>query len=554
MKTIYISAWLLLLILSSQAFPDTVASLPEDWAGRLHPVAVPNLEGQPSDISTALNEAREQLDSLLQSGADVAELADAYGNLGSLYQTHQLGQDAERCFENAVQLAPDNFRWVYLLAWVAQQSGRNELALQRFEAARKLDPGYYAITLHMADAWLDLNEQDKAEAAYRAVAEVEGLRAAALYGLGQIALLRREHERAIELFSQVLELDPDATRVHYPLAQALHALQRNDGAREHLAQRGNGLPVAKDPLVEALQALSSGARVQFNRAMHAVKKHEYREAANAFELGLQSEPDDADARVSYARALYLAGEPEAARTQLETVLETQPGHVMGRFLHGVLLEDSGAAAAAVSDYSLVLQQDPDHAGAHFYLGNQAFRDGKYTQAAKHYAQAVTADARNVPARLLQLVVLQKSAAPDTELRRVLETAVQQVPEQPLFTMMLVRLLCTSTDPEVRDSTEALRLAGLLAGQQAIPPYRELLALAQAAAGDFEQATDNEQAILSMAVWTMPGEVVRLEKVLAAYQEGRMPDGDALLPKQTVPRAPPMDATAVFRDYPAARPY
>jgi tetratricopeptide (TPR) repeat protein len=544
---------LVLLAAASSILADSVATLPEDRAGRLQAVGLPNLEGQPEDVSTVLVETRAQVDALLQSGASAAELADAYGDLGSLYQSHQLGQAAERCFENAVQLAPDNFRWAYYLAWVTLQSGRNELALQRFESARKLDPDYAVLTLRMADAWLDLNEQDQAQAAYQAVIDTEGLQAASRYGLGQIALLRRDYAQAIDFLTQVLVLDPAATRVHYPLAQALRALGQNDAAREHLAQLGNGLPAATDPLVEELQALQSGARLHFGRAMKAVRKQDYAAAVTAFEQGLQHDPENPDARVSYARALYLAGDTGAARATLEAVLVAQPAHVTGRFLFAVLQEEAGATAAAASDYARVLEQDPAHAGANFYLANYYFRQGKYQAAAQHYSQAVAADARNVPARLLQLAALQDIPATDVVLRQQLETAVQQVPEQPLFAVRLISLLCTSTDPDARDPAEALRLAERLAGEQAFPPYRELLALAYAATGDFGQAADTQKTLVSLAVWTMPGEAARLEKGLSAYREKQMPEA-AALPVLPPVQVPPLDAMAVFRDYPTARPY
>ncbi len=554
MKTNITLSLLLVLLLSPPCIlADSVETLPEDRAGTLLPVALPNLEGQPPDISTVLVEARGQVDALLQSGAAARELADAYGELGSLYQSHQLGQAAERCYENATQLAPDSFRWAYYLAWATLQSGRTELALQRFETARKLDSGYAVLTLRMADAWLDLNEQDKAQAAYQAVVDVEGLQAASRYGLGQIALLRRDYTQAVDYLTQVLALDPGATRVHYPLAQALRALGQEDVAREHLAQRGNGLPAAADPLVEELQALQSGARLHFSRAMKAVRKHDYTAAVTAFEQGLQRDPENPDARVSYARALYLAGDRDAARAALDAVLVAQPQHVTARFLVAVLQEEAGATAAAVRDYTRVLEQDPAHAGAHYYLGNADFRQGRYDAAAQHYALAVAADARNVPARLLQLAALQNIPVTDGELRQQLETAVQQVPEQPLFAVRLISLLCSSTDPAVRDPAEALRLAERLAGEQAFPPYRELLALAYAATGDFGQAAETQQALLSLAVWTMPGEAARLEKGLSAYREKRMPEADAL-PGLPAVQAPPLDATAVFRDYPTARPY
>jgi tetratricopeptide (TPR) repeat protein len=553
MKAHIIRGLLLLLLSPGCILADQVATLPQARAGQLQPVALPNLEGQPEDISSVLVEARAHLDALLQSAAADTEVADAYGELGSLYQTHQLGQAAERCFENAAQLAPDSFRWAYYLAWVTLQSGRNELALQRFETAYKLDPDYPVLTLRMADAWLDLNRQDKAQAAYQAVADTQGLQAAARYGLGQIALLRRDYQQAVDYLTQVLALDPAATRVHYPLAQALRALGQNDAAREHLAKRGNGLPTARDPLVEELQALQSGARLHYSRAMKAVRKHDYAAAVSAFEQGLQHDPENPDARVSYARALYLAGDNDAARTVLEAVLDKQPTHVTGRFLFAVLQEEAGAMDAAVGDYQRVLEQDPAHAGANFYLGNYHFRQGSYAVAAQHYAQAVAADAHNVPARMLQLESLQRVPVTDVVLRQQLETAVQQVPEQPLFSVMLARLLCTGASQDARDPAEALRLAERLAGEQALPPYRELLALAAAATGDFEQASEIQQALLAMAVWTMPAEAARLEKGLAAYREKRMPDAETL-PVLPPVQVPVLDATAVFRDYPTARPY
>jgi hypothetical protein len=43
-----------------------------------------------------------------------------------------------------------------------------------------------------------------------------GLEAPALFGLGQIALLRRDYQSAIDDFSKALQLDSAATSIHYP--------------------------------------------------------------------------------------------------------------------------------------------------------------------------------------------------------------------------------------------------------------------------------------------------------------------------------------------------
>jgi tetratricopeptide (TPR) repeat protein len=249
----------------------------------------------------------------------------------------------------------------------------------------------------MADAWSDLNESDKAAAAYREVASMPGLEAPALFGLGQIALLRRDYANAIDDFSKALQLDPAATRIHYPLAQALHAVKRDAEAREHLALRGDRLPAVKDPLVEELDAMKNSASRYFTRAMKAIQDRDYEAAAAAFAQGLDTEPDNATARVSYARALYLTNRKTDARQALERAVALQPDNTLGLFLLGVLSDEAGDAAGAENYYQRVLEHEPGHGGAHFFLANHYWRQGDYSDAARHYAAAVADDPRNVPA-------------------------------------------------------------------------------------------------------------------------------------------------------------
>jgi len=533
---------------------DSVSSLPGNWAGKLLPVPVPNLEGQSADIQSGLDETRNAVNAALQKpDVSAAELAGAYGELGGLYQASFLRQSAEACFQNAQRLEPENFRWAYYAAWLADQTGQTALALTRYQHARSLKSDYPPLTLRMADVWADLNETDKAEAAYREVANVPGLKAPALFGLGQIALLRRDYASAIEDFSKALQIDPAATRIHYPLGQALHAVKRDAEAKEQLAQRGDRLPAVKDPLVEELEAMRNSASRYFTRAMKAIQDRDYKAAATAFARGLETEPDNATARVSYARTLYLSDRKPEAREALERAVALQPDNTLGLFLLGVLSDEAGDSAAAGNYYKQVLEHEPGHGGAHFFLANHYWREGDYPDAASHYAAAIADDPRNVPARLLYLDTLDKTGAPEEQLKAALEAGVQQSPEQPLFTLRLIVLLATSQEKGTGDPQQALRLARELAEQQAIPPAREALALACAATGDFKQAAEIQQQIVSLAVWSWPGEADRLSRVLTAYREGKMPAA-ADLPSAPPMQAPPTSGEGPFRDYPAPRPY
>ncbi len=533
---------------------DDVASLPDAWAGKLLPVPVPNLEGQAPDIQSGLDEARNAVNAALQKPEVSAdELAGVYGELGGLYQASFLRQSAEACFQNAQRLEPENFRWAYYSAWLADQTGQTGLALTRYQHARSLKADYPPLTLRMADVWADLNDTDKAEAAYREVVGVPGLEAPALFGLGQIALLRRDYASAIDDFNKALQFDPAATRIHYPLGQALHAVKRDAEAKEHLAQRGDRLPTVKDPLVEELDAMRNSASRYFTRAMKAIQDRDYQAAATAFAKGLETEPDNATARVSYARALYLSDHKTEARLALERAVALQPDNTLGQFLLGVLSDEAGDTAKAENYYKRVLEHEPGHGGAHFFLANHYWREGDYPEAARHYAAAVADDPRNVPARLLYLDTLDKTGASADQLKPVLEAGVQHSPEQPLFTLRLIILLATSQEQETGNPQQALRLARELAEQQSIPPAREALALAWAATGDFKQAAEIQQQIVSLAVWSWPGEAERLSRNLTAYREGKMPTA-ADLPGVPPVQAPPVSGEGPFRDYPAARPY
>lgn len=501
----------------------------------------------PANRDTIIN-ARNHLNTALQSGAGPAELANAYGELGALYQVHKVFQPADDCYENAKQLDPDNFRWAYYSAYLAADTGRIELALARYEQARTLNPGYQALRVRMADAWLALNEQDKAREAYESVVSATGLEAASLYGLGQIALLNRDFDSAIDYFNRALQQDPDASRIHYPLAQALRAVQRNEEARRHIALRGDTLPAIKDPQIESLLAMKRGAAIHFVHAMHAINRHDYHDASEAFAQGLSKEPDNAVARISYARTLYLSNREDEARRELERSLTALPDNTLALFLLGVLIEEAGDPAKAAGFYRQALQRDPAHAGANFYLANQYYRKQQYARAASHYAESIQADPGNMAAYLPYLGTLLHTGVSNQEIMDFLQSAILQFPGHTVFIAWQVRFLATS------DPVQAHALAQQLVEQQSIPPHLEVLALACAHRGDFEKAFAVQEELVSLAIWSAPpGESQRLTRVLTAYQGRELPARDDVMDWQTL-QPPPFNGVGPFRNYPAPRPY
>jgi tetratricopeptide (TPR) repeat protein len=288
--------------------------------------------------------------------------------------------------------------------------------------------------------------------------------------------------------------------------------------------------------------------------MLASRESRWKEAAEAFGAGLALMPDNINARISYARALYLSGERQAARAELEQVLEQAPEHDLARFLIAVLDDAAGESAAALRGYRAVIARAPDHAGANFYLGQAYLRAQDFAPAAQAFTAAIGADAANIPAYLYRDVALEQLPRPDAERARGLEAALKRAPDDALVRYRLARLLALSAEEAVQDPDRALEMSEALAAAQPMPQHVELLALARAANGDWEGAAALLEPLLSLAEFGPPDEAERLSQTLAAYRERILPEGDTDPSSAFLGRPPRLDPTGPIRDYPAPKPF
>ena len=92
---------------------------------RLVAIPQPNLEHMDEATQRALSSARTNLEMRVTEDESTDEqLALLYGDTGLLYQAHQVFAAADACYQNALRLAPGEFRWRYYLAYLYQYTGR----------------------------------------------------------------------------------------------------------------------------------------------------------------------------------------------------------------------------------------------------------------------------------------------------------------------------------------------------------------------------------------------------------------------------------------------
>lgn len=333
---------------------DNLTELPTRWNNHLQPLPDPDISGAEPAARQAMKEARAATaKALMDSSTEAKELAWEYGNLGNLYQLYKINRFADSCYNNARILEPDNFRWIYYDAYLSLTSGRSKLAIEDFKKILALEADYPPIQLQMGRAWYDLSEFDKAERALITAADNPGLRPAALYYLGQIALLNRRYQDAINRFEEVIRLDPEASKVYYPLANAYRAAGNAKEARRHIALRGERMPQIEDQLIDELNRLDTGGRPFFISALQAVKKGDYNKANQLFKDGLVRDPTNSNARLSLARSLFLAGEPDQADKELIKVMNQDTNNTLALFLKGITLDLNGEIDKAIEHYKQV---------------------------------------------------------------------------------------------------------------------------------------------------------------------------------------------------------
>ena len=406
------------------------------------------------DLSNLEESVREQITTAQAALAAAtksspATLSEEYGKLGELYHAYSLISAARAAYLNANRLAPKDFRWIYLLGKLDQTEGRFDDAIRRYQLARTLRPDYVATLVNLGNIFLELNRLEDARESFSAALEIDKNNPAAHYGLGQVAVSKRNYAAAVDHFEKTLAQVPDANRVHYSLAMAYRGLGNAEKAKAHLAQQGSvGVRVA-DPLVDSLRDLITGERVYLARGKVAFDAKRYADAVTEFRKAVAAKPDSVTARINLGAALTQVGDVNGAVEQFEEALRLEPGRV----------------------------------NAHYNLAVLLARQNKHEQAITHLRSALRVAENDLNARLLLAQELKNSGRPDDALAEYARASY---------------LLAASPQTELRNGARALDLAQRVFSATSAAQHGALIALALAELGRCSEAGDWQRRMIAAA--------------------------------------------------------
>jgi tetratricopeptide (TPR) repeat protein len=485
----------------------------------LQAVPTPDVAGFEPSVRAAITNARAAFDRVAADKPDNARLADAYGELAMTYHAQDLVAPAAIAYANARVLAPSDKRWAYLQGHLFNDGSRVGEAIEAFEAAVRIDPNDAPALLSLGQVYLQHGDLDKAETTFARLQSDAKTRAAALAGLGKVALAKRDYRRAIDYFEEALKLWPAATRLRRPLATAYQGIGDRAKAEENLRQFAvdGGEPAVDDPIADALGDKVAASKVLLRRGQRAGKAGRFDLAEKAFRAAVAADPTDAEAIANLGISLANLGRIDEAQERLQQALQMDDSITVAHLSLGVVHDRKGHDQAAIDQYEAALRQNAGNTQARAYLADARMRLGQPLQAAVQY-RAVLGSSPDSTRIRYSLAMAYVKAGRCAEARKVFEEGLAAQPGYQTYINALARILATAPDAAVRDGSRALQLAKALFEATRNPDVGLTYAMALAEAGHFDEATKlQRETIIAFERSKAEGSKPFMARNLALYE-------------------------------------
>ena len=477
-------------------------------------------EGRPAEAEASLRRALALRPDDLATTVRLGRLAVDAGRL----------DEAERRFEAALELDPESAAALAGLGRIAYERGRHGRAVELFERALELQPeatslhhrlglAYRALgDLERARVHLELNRHDPVSFPDPLVAGLAPLLRGASVQIhrGTAAMKAGDLDRALAEYRAAAELDPQDPKAHYNLGVVMLRKGERERAIRHLERA-----VELDPGYR-------NARVNL-AAAHA-ESGDWARAAEQYGEAVRIDPLDHAARLDWATALERSGRGGRAVEELDALLAQVPDSrpqvkARAHLQRAVLAESAGRQDLAAEHYRAAVELDPALRPAWVGLGRARAQAGELGDAAAAFDRAVELDPADPEARFGRAMALLLGGT-YARAREVLEDDLAELAEAaetgalPLA-HLLARLLATAPQEAVRDPGRAVDLALRVFEAERSLGHAETVAMAYAAAGDFDRAVEWQSRVLERAGPGSPPELVeRARRRLALYQAGR----------------------------------
>lgn len=380
--------------------------------------------------------------------------------LSRLYHANGFFPEAERCYQLLMQTDPGNARWPYLLATIVAGYGQLDEAWPLWQRVVALAPDYGPAKIRLGDAFLKLNDFERAAAAYtQAIGGAKGDEAYAQVGLARVdlhferwAAARPRLEAAVaqtdyriggDLLTTVYEQTGDPARaleirgrakssgsfsdINDPWAEEIftdcydvYRLQVAGGMAEH-----RGDPAAARELIEhALTLAPDDTGTLYQLGMLQLRQEALTEARRCFQRCVELRPDFPDGWAQLIGLLEHTGDRIGAERTLLTALAQCPRSPGLHLDHGRMLVQAGRTAEAMEEFRTSIRLRPEEAAAYLALATACFSLERVDEGMQELRKALKAEPDN-PMALSTLAIAAIRTDHEAEARALLHRIKQQ---------------------------------------------------------------------------------------------------------------------------------
>ena len=480
------------LILAGLLSPVMATAQEPAASGEYHEIPEPDLDGLSETAQEAITEVRRGYDRALEEAEDDEAKARVYGQKGRVYHAHGLYPQALAAYRNAASRDPYNAEWVYLRAYMEEETGLPSAALVMYSLTLHHQPEYVPALIRRGRLHLQTDNLEAAGEDFEQALTLDGSSLAALAGMGMVLQRMGQTEQAVQMLEQVLEHDPEATMLHEMLGLAYLDLDEVEQAREHLSRSGSEQPTIEDPILLLVRTFSTDPRDQYERGLRMAQSGNLESAVELLSSAAEGEPDNTRHGRAHALVLARKGESENARAEIRRVLELDEDDPENHRIFGQIMELEEDSDGALEAYNEALALDEDSVESRVQLADALMRSGAFEDAAEHY-QVLSEQAEEAETEmhfahlygLAHIAIGHCSQAADIFREIGQETDHSYAPSL----LALARLKATCLQVSDEELEEALQWTGEIYESEPGLETAETLAMVHAAMGDFEDAED-----------------------------------------------------------------
>ena len=332
--------------------------------------------------------------------------AHAWGELAEVCDVHKLLECAEVAYRRAHVLAPDEYRFPYLLGLLLDRTGWGGAeSVAMYRAAARLNSRYAPIFFRLGFALERQGDLPAARDAYVRATQVDPRLAIAHRSAGQTLLVLGDVAAARDHLETAARLDPGDGAVYGTMAQMYRRLGDAGRARDaaDLARKHRPKLKVPDRVSEAVGARAVDSTSAFRRARGLMSAGRHREAIGYLKVCATAEPDHHMLQVYLATCYHRIGELETCLAHLATALRLKEDSASAHFEMATVLVEMGQLDRALPHYRRLQQIQPDSATIHEKMGDAFLKARHLERAIEAYRVAVRIDADSPAAERLEFL-------------------------------------------------------------------------------------------------------------------------------------------------------